>query len=174
MGFFFFFPCLRKRHGRSPGGLAGCLHTHKVNLGLWKQSGPHLAGVLCNSLEVSSFARPGAGDPRPGARSPARPLARSARRGRGAPAARADPQRGLHTPRRRRRRSGPPWPAGPRPGRARGGRHEERTRLPAGPRPAANTYLRGRRLQARGGERALSPRRPAVARASSSPPGLLL
>lgn len=58
------------------------------------------------------------------------------------------------------------------PGGARGGRHEVRTRLPAGPRPAARTYLRGRRAPGSlGGARALSRRRPAVAaRASSWPP----
>lgn len=128
--------------------------------------GPHLAGVFCNSLEVSSFARPGARDPRPRARSPAR--LRSARRGEaGAPPRLGPtPQRGLHTP-----PSPTPTPLRPAaarrpPGRARGGRHEVRTRLPAGPRPAANTYLRGRRLQARcvGSERCHRVAQPSLAR----------
>lgn len=99
---------LRKRHSHSPGGLAASTQGES---GIMEtvRPGPHLAGVLCNSLEVSSFARPGARAPRPAARPdlarPGRgagtPSARASRR-----AARPDPQRGLHTPRRRCRRQG--------------------------------------------------------------------
>lgn len=141
---------LRKRHQRSPGGPAAST-PGEFGIRETARPGPHLAGVLCNnSLEVSSFARPGARDPRPGARPPGRRL-RSARRRealRGAPAARADPQRGLHAP-------PPPSPvpaalARRPPGRARGGPHEVRTRLPAGPRPAAR---RGHLLEGAAGSR---------------------
>lgn len=126
-----------------------------------------MAGVLCNSLEVSNVARPGARDPRPRTRSARRG---SARPGCGDSAARAGPRRGLRTP--RRPRSGAP---GRRPrGRARGGRHEVRTRLPAGLPPAAHTYLRGREAPAHpeGSERCHGVA-PAVARASSRPRLLL-
>lgn len=58
---------LRKRHSHSPGGLAASTQGES---GIMEtvRPGPHLAGVLCNSLEVSSFARPGARAPRPAAR----------------------------------------------------------------------------------------------------------
>lgn len=136
-----------------------------------------MAGVLCNSLEVSSFARPGAraprpaprtrelallcsaplrwaklGAPRPGCGDPERPCA---------PAARADPQRGLHPP----LLPPPPTLGAPGSGSSRGApgesarrrrpaRGAERTRLPAGPRPTRRAHLlegpRGSRLARRG------------------------
>lgn len=64
---------MRKRHRHSPGGLAASTQGESRIMETVRP-GPHLAGVLCNSLEVSSFARPGARAPRPAARpDPARP-----------------------------------------------------------------------------------------------------
>lgn len=147
---------LRKRHRHSPGGLAASTQGES---GIMEtvRPGPHLAGVLCNSLEVSSSARPGARAPRPAARpDPARPG-----RGAGDPERPCVPARGSTRPLARPTHpSSLPPPRLGAPGRGEH-RHEVRTRLPASPRPAAHTYLRGRQAPGSlGGQRALSPRRP--------------
>lgn len=80
--------------------------------------GPHLAGVLCNSLEVSSFARPGARDPRSGARSARRGEAGAPPRLGPTPSAAYTPPTAAAAPALR----GPPVP-----GTVRGGRHAVRT-----------------------------------------------
>lgn len=84
---------MRKRHRHSPGGLAASTQGES---GIMEtvRPGPHLAGVLCNSLEVSSFACPGARAPRPAARPD---LARPGR-GAGTPSARASGARLGPTP----------------------------------------------------------------------------